>query len=88
MMLSTLQMLGVYKTRVIYEPSQWPRSPRVARSSLVRAPNRYLGGHGMGLIPVGDRFFLRPTLVTNKHFIFILSFIKIVNGCQIWGPEI
>ena len=26
--------------------NQWPSSPRVSRSSVVRAPNQYLGGHG------------------------------------------
>ena len=25
---------------------KWPSSARVSRSSVVRAPNRYLGGHG------------------------------------------
>ena len=40
LMLLTLPILAVYRTRVTHEPSKWPSSPRVSR-----APNRYLGGH-------------------------------------------
>ena len=42
------------------------------RSSVVRAPNRYLGGHGVDSRR-GHRFFSFPTLVTNVHSIYIKS---------------
>ena len=32
MMLLTLMILGICRTRVTYEPSKWPSSPRVSRS--------------------------------------------------------
>ena len=48
-----------------------PSSPRVSGSSVIRAPNQYLGGHGfdsrLGLI-----VFLCPMLVKNEHFVFII----------------
>ena len=45
-------------------------SPRVSRSSVVTAPNRYLGCHGFKYLQ-GLRFFPCPTLVTNEYFIFM-----------------
>ena len=46
------------RTLVTYEPSKWPSSPRVSRSSVVRAPNGYLGGNGLDSRGDSDFFFV------------------------------
>ena len=46
----------------------FPTELRVSRSSVVRAPNWYLGGHGLDS-RWGVIFFLYPTLVTKEHII-------------------
>ena len=62
-----LREIRIFKTTPLLKHAS---SPRVSRSSVVSAPNRYLGGHRFdycrGLI-----FRLCPMLVTNGLFIFI-----------------
>ena len=66
-MLSTLLVLAVWRTRLTLEPSEWSSSPRVSRSSVVRAPNRYLGGHAIDSRR-GIRYFLQSH--AHKYYLF------------------
>ena len=63
MTISTYLMLAVRRTHVILEPWIWPSSPRVLRSSVVRASDRCRKGHRFNSCR-GLRFFLCPVLVT------------------------
>ena len=61
---------------LILEPSIWPCSPQVSHSSVVRASNRYLEGHGFnsrwGLRKNSEYFDLR-TLLHYLHFIQVTN---------------
>ena len=68
----TMLILAVCRMRATYECNKRPSSPRVFHSSVVRAPNWYLGGHGFDSRQ-GLRLSLCLMLVTNEHS--SLSFI-------------
>ena len=63
MTISTYLILAVRRTHVIHEPWIWRSSPRVLRSSVVRASDRCRKGHRFNSCR-GLRFFLYPVLVT------------------------
>ena len=63
MTISTYLILAVRRTHVILEPWIWPSSPRVLRSSVVRASDRCRKGDRFNSCR-GLRFFLCPVLVT------------------------
>ena len=71
MTISTLLILAVRRTHVIHEPCIWPSSPRVLRTSVVRASDRCMEDHRFHS-SWGLRFFLCPMLVTCwLHFSFL-----------------
>ena len=69
MMLSRLLIPAVCRTRVTYQPSKWPSSLRVSRSSVGYSAQP-VSGRPWVRFPSGSQLFLCPTLVTNGHFIF------------------
>ena len=76
MTISTLVVLAVCRMHVIHEPCVWHSSPRVLRSSVVRASDRCTEGHRFNSCR-GLRFFrLCPVLVTcwSHHFSCQYSF--------------
>ena len=80
MIVSTLLILAVCRTRVIYEHSKWPSSPRVLVVQLVRAPDRYLGDHGFescrGLFFVHARVIIdHATNLPSIIFITVILFL-------------
>ena len=62
-------ILAIRRTHVIHEPCNWPSSPQVLRSSVVRACDRCTEGHRFNSYRESD-FFLCPMLVTcwSLHF--------------------
>ena len=57
----------------IYEPSIWPCSPRVSHSSVVRASNRYLEGHGCNSRWGLRKFFFWVIRLENASSFFPLT---------------
>ena len=76
MTILTLLIPAVHRMHVIHEPCIWSNSPRVLRSSVVRASDQCTEGHWFNSCR-GPRFFLCPVLVTcwSHHFPFFFSFI-------------
>ena len=56
----------------IQEPSIWPCSPRVSHSSVVRASNRYLEGHGFNPRWGLRKFFFGVFRLENASSLFTL----------------
>ena len=57
----------------------WPRSARVPHSSVVRASNRHLEGHGFNSRWEDSEFFLSIQLESANSFFFYLFVIHIFH---------
>ena len=65
MTLSTLLILAVCRTRVTYEPSKWPSSPRVSVAQWLERPTNIW--EAMGSFPVRNSdFFFVPRSRLNQ----------------------
>ncbi len=69
---SSLLILAVCWTRVTYQPSKWPHESLVAQ--LIRAPNRYLGGHGFDSRRELSIFCLLHARVIVEKYIFTIYY--------------
>ena len=75
----TLMILAVCRTRVKYEPSKWPRSQWVLRSSVDRAPTWWLGCHRFDSCR-GFILFFAPRLWHADYFHFHKIKVLLINS--------